>query len=114
MKANEWEINLFDFQSCNSSWSAGSDQSFPGKAAQDQRGLDLLLEGVWEEMQIIIQKQTAGVQEKWGAAMNYYYVLASLISLPVRKEWDTWCLLPFTYIYFSRVFIYILPYLYMF
>lgn len=59
MKTNEWEINLFDFQSFNSSWSTGSVQSSLVKVAQDQRDSDLLLEGVWEEMQIIIQKQTA-------------------------------------------------------
>lgn len=52
MKTNEWEINLFDFQSFNSSWSTGSVQSSLVKVAQDQRE-------VWEEMQIIIQKQTA-------------------------------------------------------
>lgn len=67
MKANEWEMNLLDFQS----WSAGLVQFSLVKAAHDQWGLDPLLEEVWEEMQIIIQKQTAGGQEKWEATMNH-------------------------------------------
>lgn len=64
-------MNLFDFQSYNSSWSAGSVQSSLVKVVQDQWGLDLLLEEVWKEMQIIIQNQTAGGQEKHGATMNH-------------------------------------------
>lgn len=58
-------------------------------------------------MQIIIQNQTAGGQEKWGADMNHQYVFASLISLLMRKEWNILCQLFSTslYIYFSRVFI---------
>lgn len=47
-------------------------QSSLVKVAQDQWGLDLLLEEVWEEMQMIIQKQTAAGQEKWGATINMY------------------------------------------
>lgn len=71
MKENVWEVNLFVFQSYNSSWSAGSVQSFLVKVDQDQSDVDLSLGEVWEEMQIVIQKQTAGGQEKWGAAMNH-------------------------------------------
>lgn len=71
MKANGWGMNLFDFQSCNSSWSAGLVQSSLVKVVQDQWGLDLLLEDIWKEMQIIIQNQTAGGQEKWGATMKH-------------------------------------------
>lgn len=71
MGANVWEVNLFVFQSCNSSWSAGSVQSCLVKVAQDQLDSHLLLGEVWEEVQIVIQKQTAGGQEKWGAATNH-------------------------------------------
>lgn len=67
---NVWDVNLFVFQSYNSSWLAGSVQSSLVKVAQDQSDWDLL-GGVWEEMQIVIQKQTAAGQEKWEAAMNH-------------------------------------------